>query len=105
MKYDERKAVRTLSTNPAITIDLNTIEVLKGATTVGNKSWGKIDFLTKHCGYVLVFVDLDAVKAKKLEEKAAKEAAKRAERAERNKSNINLVGSVKTHLHKVKLNK
>lgn len=105
MNHDERRAVRILSANPAITINFRTIEVLKGATTVGNKSWGKIDFLTKYCGYHVLFVDLDAKKAKRMEEKAAKEAAKRAERAEKGKSAINLVGSMKMRLHKVNANK
>ena len=100
MKHDERRAVRILSSNPSITINGNTIEVVKNSTTVGNKSWGKIDFLIKHCGYIQVFVDLDEIKAKKLEEKAAKEAAKRAEKAERK---VKLVGIVKNNIHKVKL--
>lgn len=100
MKHDERRAVRILSSNPSITINGNTIEVVKNSTTVGNKSWGKIDFLTKHCGYIQVFVDLDEIKAKRLEEKAAKEAAKRAEKAERK---VKLVGIVKNNIHKVKL--
>lgn len=100
MKHDERRAVRILSSNPSITINGNTIEVVKNSTTVGNKSWGKIDFLTKHCGYIQVFVDLDEIKAKKLEEKAAKEAAKRAEKAEHK---VKLVGIVKNNIHKVKL--
>lgn len=28
--------------------------ILSGTTTLGNKSWGKVDFLVNYCGYRLV---------------------------------------------------
>lgn len=60
-KYDEASVVRSLSKNPNINITRNfvgkgVIEVKRGATTVGNGSWGKIDFLCNYCGYIYVFV-------------------------------------------------
>ena len=60
-KYDEASVIRSLSKNPNINITRNfvgkgVIEVKRGATTVGNGSWGKIDFLCNYCGYIYVFV-------------------------------------------------
>ena len=60
-KYDEASVIRSLSKNPNIRITRNfvgkgVVEVKRGATTVGNGSWGKIDFLCNYCGYVYVFV-------------------------------------------------
>ncbi len=55
--YDEASVVRALnkkqgcsvsSVNKVITID-------KSADSLGNKSWGKIDFLVHYCKYVYVF--------------------------------------------------
>ena len=55
--YDEASVVRALnrkqgcsvnSINKVITID-------KLADSLGNKSWGKIDFLVHYCKYVYVF--------------------------------------------------
>lgn len=54
--YDEASCVRSLSKKNSINIDGDCIEVIKNATDVGNGSWGKIDFLTKHCGYFYIFV-------------------------------------------------
>lgn len=54
--YDEASCVRSLSKKNSININGNRIEVLKGATDVGNGSWGKIDFLVKYCDYVCIFV-------------------------------------------------
>lgn len=55
--YDEASVVRALnkkqgcsvnSVNKVITID-------KSADSLGNKSWGRIDFLVNYCKYVYVF--------------------------------------------------
>ena len=56
MKHDEAKDVRLLSKvtkiNPAtkvITINRNQI--------IGNKRWGRLDFLCNYCGYRVVYSD------------------------------------------------
>ena len=56
--YDETSVVRSLSKKSSIKINttLKTIEVVDGNTEVGNGSWGKIDYLTKIHGYVVLFV-------------------------------------------------
>lgn len=56
--YDETSVVRSLSKKSSIKINttLKTIEVLYCNTEVGNGSWGKIDYLTKVHGYIVLFV-------------------------------------------------
>lgn len=105
--YDEGSIVRVLTKNPAIDItyskNMNVVSIVKGATTIGNGTWGKIDFLIKHCDYTLALVDANANRAAKLAEAEAKRAAKRAAIAEKRKGKVDLISSVKANLSKVKL--
>ena len=55
--YDEAICVKALNKKSDCEISGSTINVLIGATSLGNGSWGKIDFLTKHCGYRQIFVE------------------------------------------------
>jgi hypothetical protein len=64
-KYDEQKVIAQLSKKHDVKIKSNQILVLNGKSTkgifqpindLGNKSWGKIDFLVNYCGYVQLFV-------------------------------------------------
>ena len=57
--YDETSVIRSLSKKSSIQINpVNmTIEVLKNSTDVGNGSWGKIDYLRKVHGYVVIFMN------------------------------------------------
>lgn len=107
--YDEGSVVRALSKNPAIEItnigEINAVSIVKGATTVGNGSWGKIDFLVNHCGYVYVFVDPKAQHLAKLADIEAKRVAKRAAIAEKRKDKVDIIGSVKSNLGKIKFNR
>lgn len=53
--YDEVSVVAKLSKKRAITIDRGQkiIKVdFESADVVGNKSWGKIDYLCHYCGYI-----------------------------------------------------
>ena len=92
-KYDEMSVVRALSKNPDVKITthgkLKVVEVVKNSQWCGNGTWGKIDFLTKHCGYTQCFVDINAVIAAKQAEKAAKKQAAKEAKAARNKVVIN----------------
>ena len=79
-KYDEATVIRSLSKNPNINITRNfvgkgVIEIKRGATTVGNGSWGKIDFLCNYCGYIYLFVKGTVVDKTSTEHK--KKSAKR----------------------------
>lgn len=57
--YDETSVIRSLSKKNSIRVNTveKVVEVMKGASDVGNGSWGKIDYLHKVHGYVYVFVD------------------------------------------------
>lgn len=57
--YDETNVIRSLSRKNSIKINSvdKSIEVVKNNTEVGNKSWGKIDYLCKIHGYVVLFVN------------------------------------------------
>ena len=56
--YDETSVVRSLSKKSSIQIDTTEkiIRVVYDNTEVGNGSWGKIDYLTKVHGYIVLFV-------------------------------------------------
>lgn len=54
--YSEDEVIRILRKKKSISFINKTIEVFKFADDLGNKSWGKIDFLTNHCGYYLSIV-------------------------------------------------
>lgn len=85
-KYDEMSVVRTLSKNPDVKVNSygknKSVEVVRGSQYCGNGTWGKIDFLVKHCGYVQVFININ-------EQIAAKRQAARDARAARNKITLN----------------
>lgn len=104
-KYDEVTVVRELCKNPAVTINDKVISVIKDTNLIGNGFWGRIDFLTKYCGYTLIQVDLDEQRAAKIAEQEARKAAKAAARAEKRKSKIDIIGSVKSSLSKSKFNR
>lgn len=95
-KYDEMSVVRALSKNPDVKItnrgNVKVVEVVKNSQYCGNGTWGKIDFLVKHCGYTYCFININEVIAAKQAEKAAKkQAAKEAKaaKAARNKVMLN----------------
>lgn len=50
-KHDEVKDVRLLSRKMSIDTHNKTI-VANRNTIIGNNSWGRIDFLVNHCGYI-----------------------------------------------------
>ena len=99
-KYDEMSVVRALSKNPDVRItnrgNLKVVEVVKGGQNCGNASWGKIDYLTKFCGYVQCFIDLNEQIAAKQAEKAAKR-----KRAKENKKANNMAESMAKEVKKV----
>ena len=104
-KYDEVVVVKELDRNPAVTFNGKTISVVKNTSLIGNSFWGRIDFLTKYCGYTLVQVDLDEQRAAKIAEQEAKKAAKAAAKAERRKGKVDLIGAVRSNLTKGKFNR
>ena len=105
VNYVEVTVVRELCKNPAITINDKVISVIKDTNLIGNSFWGRIDFLTKYCGYTLTQVDLDELLAAKIAEQEARKAAKAAARAEKRKSKVDIISSVKSSLSKSKFNR
>lgn len=57
-KHDVDEVIRSLSKKNEVKINPyeKIVKVLSNQTELGNGSWGKIDFLTNHCGYMLVKV-------------------------------------------------
>jgi len=91
-KYDEVNVVRVLNENPDIRVSNKVVEIKKDATNIGNSTHGKIDFLTKYCGYSLAIVNnigkQKVAKATKLDKKKEFERNKRVakEQTLKNKS-------------------
>ena len=106
-KYDEMSVVRALSKNPDVKItnrgNLKVVEVVKGSQYCGKSTWGKIDFLTRYCGYVQCFIDINAQIAAKQAEKAAKRQAAKETKAARNKVTLNGVSMDLKKVMKMKL--
>ena len=82
-KHDENKDLRLISRVAKVDYSNKTIQAPKSAI-IGIRSWGRIDFLTRYCGWVFfwnnnvkVFQRLttsdDATKHKRDAKKAAKE--------------------------------
>jgi hypothetical protein len=60
-KHSMDEVLRDLRKKKDVLVRGNSIEVLNGFKTkrefdLGNKTWGKIDFLTNHCGYKVFHV-------------------------------------------------
>lgn len=55
--YDEATCVRELNKKASCEVVGSAINVLIGATDLGNGSWGKVDFLRRYCGYRQIFVN------------------------------------------------
>lgn len=62
--YQVDEVLRGLARKHDVKVFGNSIQVLNGKNSsfpklgdLGNKSWGKIDFLKNYCGFKLFFVD------------------------------------------------
>lgn len=82
-KHDENKDLRLISRIAKIDFSNKTIQAPRTAI-IGIRSWGRIDFLTKHCGWffywnnavkvpIRLAANDDATKHKRDAKKAAKE--------------------------------
>lgn len=82
-KHDENKDVRLLSRKVRVDVYNKSISANK-STIIGNRSWGRIDFLVNYCGYHFFwdnnakvitksFEDNDNKKSKRDYKKASKE--------------------------------
>lgn len=57
--YDENKVLRLLSNQGIKTKRENGFDcvVLNKTRTIGIHTWGKIDYLTNHCGYHIIWIN------------------------------------------------
>lgn len=58
MKYDFHTVIQQLrKKSDILAIDManKTITINRKPTTLGNGSWGKLDYLTNHNGFVLIY--------------------------------------------------
>lgn len=53
-KHDENKDLKLLSKIAKIDERMKTISISK-SQVIGNKRWGRLDYLTHYCGYVLIW--------------------------------------------------
>ena len=53
-KHDENKDLRLISRIAKIDYAYKTIQAPK-TSTIGIRSWGRIDFLTNYCGYIFLW--------------------------------------------------
>ena len=101
--HDEASCVRSLSKKNSIRINGNCIEVLKDTTDVGNGSWGKIDFLTKHCNYVCIFVNkLNSKASHMLNTKEDGDNIPITSKAAKRERKLNMATMAKTAMKRVK---
>lgn len=105
--YDEVSVLRIIEKNAGINVKpmARKIEIVKGATSVGNGTLGKIDYLCNYCGWTKHIISADDKYKAKIEEAKAKKAAIEAEKAEHNKPKVNLLKAVKANIRKPKLSK
>lgn len=101
--HDEARCVRSLSKKNSICITKKCIEVLRGATDIGNGSWGKIDFLTKYCDYVCIFVPkLNSKTSRMLNTKENGDNISITAKAAKRERKLNMATMAKTAMKRVK---
>lgn len=83
MKHDEANDVRLLSKVAKINPSNKTITIPTNAI-IGNKRWGRLDFLCHHCGYHLIRPD-GAIMNNTPERERRDKQAKREEKAAKRK--------------------
>lgn len=58
-KHDEVNVLRSLGRNKEVSVNKanKTVIVSRNAQSVGNGTWGKIDYLVHYCGYTQLFTN------------------------------------------------
>ena len=101
--YDETSVIRSLSKKGSIQVNpVNmTVEVLKNSTDVGNGSWGKIDYLRKVHGYVVIFTNKLSKKATPKKTSDDEESGINSKTAKR-EAKFNMAAMAKNAMRKAK---
>lgn len=99
-KYNEVDAVKALNKKNGISINKvdKAITIDKTNNNLGNGSWGKIDYLTKVHGYVIVFTTELGKKKKSTNDDTDNTNRKTAKR----EAKLNMVAMTKAAMKKVK---
>lgn len=64
--HDENKDIRLLSKTLVVNVYNKTIEANK-SQIIGNRRWGRIDFLVNHCGWTFIWNNSVKVKSSIIE--------------------------------------
>lgn len=101
--YDEASVIRSLKKKREVSINPvdKTIEVLKDNTTVGNGSWGKIDYLCKVHGYHYVLVSKPT--SQKVYHYEDKQEDKKEIKREIKQQKLDMTKMVKKNMSKIKI--
>lgn len=103
VSYDEVSVVKSLSRKSSVSINTNTkiVIIKKGATDVGNGSWGKIDYLCKVHGYICVF-SCFAVKSTKYVQEDSDDNSIINKKAAKRQAKLNMAAATKAVMHKIR---
>lgn len=95
--YTADYVINILNRNPNVYVDPihQTIEIARDADTIGNHSWGKIDYLVHYCNYVVIKVGKIAKHPKRFTDRDEAEQSK-------NKP-YNMIADVKSKMKKIKI--
>lgn len=99
-KYNEVDAIKALNKKNGISINKvgKAITIDKTNNNLGNSSWGKIDYLTKVHGYVVIFTTELGKKKKSADDDTNNTNRKTAKR----EAKLNMVAMTKAAMKKVK---
>ena len=99
-KYNEVDAIKALNKKNGISINKvgKAITIDKTNNNLGNSSWGKIDYLTKIHGYVVIFTTELGKKKKSADDDTDNTNRKTAKR----EAKLNMVAMTKAAMKKVK---
>lgn len=103
VSYDEVSVAKSLSRKSSIKVypHCKTVIIKKGATDVGNGSWGKIDYLCKVHGYVYVFSDSVGKSIKDVQEDSNDDSIINKKTAKR-QAKLNMAAATKAVMHKIR---
>lgn len=103
VSYDEVSVAKSLSRKSSIKVlpHIKTINIKKGATDVGNGSWGKIDYLCKVHGYVYVFYGSVGKSTKDIQEDSDDSSVINKKAAKR-QAKLNMAAATKAVMHKIR---
>ena len=110
-RYDERKVLANIARIKGVEVDFgsHTIKYNRDIGTVGIHTLGKLDFLRKYCGWIVIGVSTEDIRkfiedqvARLKEEFAAKVKARSEAKRLKEESRLNLANMTKKYIKKPK---